>query len=133
MKEWDPLYQAYIVEEGLLLTGTSEQRQKHFEAQAEKGYLWGLFSGDLFCSIAQYNVLSGATAQVGSVFTQPLYRRRGLVRAVVKTLIVDSVKRHFVDLLIFFRGENNRGARKLYRSFGFEPIGSFGLFFGKRA
>ncbi len=130
---WESLKQAFSAEEGVPLTGTSQQRQKHFETEAKKGYIWGLFSGDLLLSIAQYNARSGATAQVGGVFTQPPYRRRGLSRAVMKTLIVDSVKRHSIDLLILFTGENNRGARKLYKSFGFEPIGSYGLFFGKRS
>ena len=59
-------------------------------------------------------------------------KRRGLSRAVMKTLIVDSVKLQPVDLLILFTGENNKGARKLYKSFGFEQIGSYGLFFGER-
>ncbi len=130
---WDHLYQAYVAEEGLSLDGTPEQRREQFEAEAAKGYVWGLFSDDLLLSIAHYNARCGTTAQLGGVFTQPLYRRRGLSRAVLKTLIVDSVKRHSIDLLILFTGENNRGAGKLYKSFGFEPIGSYGLFFGKRA
>ncbi len=132
-EEWDPLMQAFAAEEGLPFAGTPDQRQKLFEAQTSKGYVWGLFSDDHLLSTADYNARSGATAQVGGVFTQPVYRRRGLSRAVIKTLIVDSVKRHSVDLLILFTGENNRGARKLYKSFGFEPIGSYGLFFGKRS
>ena len=94
--------------------------------------MWGLFSDDHLLSTADYNARSGAVAQVGGVFTQPLYRRRGLSRAVIKTLIVDSVKRHSIDLLILFTREDDRGPRKLYKSFGFEPIGSYGLLLGKR-
>ncbi len=131
-KAWEDLYNAGIAEAGMPLAGTPEQQHKQFKTQAEKGYLWGLFSDDLLLSIANYNARYGTTAQVGGVFTDPLYRRRGLSRAVIKTLIVDSVKRHSIDLLILFTGENNRGARELYKSFGFEPIGSYGLFFGKR-
>ncbi|MCH6570794.1 MAG: GNAT family N-acetyltransferase, partial [Acidobacteria bacterium] len=106
--------------------------QRLFDAQAAKGYVWGLFSVDQLLSIADYNARFGATAGVGGVFTQPLYRRLGSSRAVMKTLIVDSVKLQPVDLLILFTGENNKGARKLYKSFGFEQIGSYGLFFGER-
>jgi predicted GNAT family acetyltransferase len=131
-EEWDPLIQAFAAEEGLPLAGTFEQRQKHFEAMAAKGYVWGLFSDNLLLSIAHYNARSVTMAQVGGVFTQPLYRRRGLSRAVIKTLIVDSVKRHSVDLLILFT-RDHRGPRKLYKSFGFEQIGSYGLLFGKRS
>jgi GNAT superfamily N-acetyltransferase len=130
-EEWDPLMQAFAAEEGLPLDGTPDQRQKLFEAQASKGYVWGLFLDDRLLSTADYNARSGATAQVGGVFTQPLYRRRGLSRAVIKTLIVDSVRRHSVDLLILFT-RDSRGPRKLYKSFGFEPIGHYGLLFGKR-
>ncbi len=131
-EEWDPLYQAYIAEEGLTLDGTPDQRQKHFEAQAVKGYVWGLFRDNLLLSIAHYNARYGATAQVGGVFTQPLYRRLGSSRAVIKTLLVDSVKRHSIDLLILFTKEAARGPLRLYKSFGWEPIGSFGFLFGKR-
>jgi len=131
-KEWDPLIQAFAAEEGLPLAGTPEQRQRLFEAQATKGYVWGLFSDDQLLSIADYNARYGATAQVGGVFTQPLYRRLGSSRAVIKTLIVDSVKRHSIDLLILFTREDARGPLRLYKSFGFEPIGYYGLLFGKR-
>ena len=113
------------------MLGPPDQPQKHFEAQAAKGYVWGLLSDKLLLSTADYNARSGATAQVGGVFTQPLYRRRGLSRAVIKSLIVDSVKRHSIDLLILFT-RDHRGPRKLYKSFGFEQIGSCGLLFGKR-
>ncbi len=130
-EEWEPLMQAFATEEGLPLSGTPDQRQKHFEVQAAKGYVWGLFSDNLLLSTADYNARSGATAQVGGVFTQPLYRRRGLSRAVIKSLIVDSVKRHSIDLLVLFT-RDHRGPRKLYKSFGFEQIGSYGLLFGKR-
>jgi GNAT superfamily N-acetyltransferase len=130
-EEWDPLMQAFAAEEGLPLDGTSDQRQKLFEAKVSKGYVWGLFLDDHLLSTANYNARCGSTAQVGGVFTQPLYRRRGLSRAVLKTLIVDSVKRHSIDLLILFT-RDHRGPRKLYKSFGFEPIGHYGLLFGKR-
>lgn len=125
-EEWEPLMQAFATEEGMPLARTSDQPQKHFEAQAAKGYVWGLLSDKLLLSTADYNARSGATAQVGGVFTQPLYRRRGLSRAVIKSLIVDSVKRHSIDLLILLT-RDHRGPRKLYKSFGFEQIGSCGL------
>lgn len=131
-EEWDPLMQAFAAEEGLPLDGTSDQRRKLFEAQASKGYVWGLYLDDRLLSTANYNARSGTMAQVGGVYTQPLYRRRGLSRAVIKTLIVDSVKRHSIDLLVLFT-RDHRGPRKLYKSFGFEPIGHYGLLFGKRS
>ena len=130
--EWYPLIQAFAAEEGLPLAGTPEQRQRLFEAQAAKGYVWGLFSDDQLLSIADYNARFGATAGVGGVFTQPLYRRLGSSRAVIKTLIVDSVKRHSIDQLVLFTREDARGPLRLYKSFGFEPIGSYGLLFGQR-
>ena len=131
-KEWDPLIQAFAAEEGLPVAGTPEQRQRLFEAQAAKGYVWGLFNDDQLLSIAHYNARYGAMAGVGGVFTQPLYRRLGSSRAVIKTLIVDSVKRHSIDLMTLFSREDARGPLRLYKSFGFEPIGSCGLLFGKR-
>lgn len=130
-EEWDPLMQAFAAEEGLPLDGIPDQRKKLFEAQAAKGYVWGLFLDGQLLSTANLNARSGSTAQVGGVFTQPVYRRRGLSRAVIKILIVDSVKQHSIDLLILVT-KDERGPRKLYKSFGFEPIGHYGLFFGKR-
>ncbi len=126
------MIQAFAAEEGLPLAGSPEQRQRLFEAQATEGYVWGLFSDNLLLSIAQFNARYGATAQVGGVFTQPLYLRLGSSRAVIETLIGDSVKRHSIDLLILFTREDARGPLRLYKSFGFEPIGSYGLLFGKR-
>jgi len=59
------MIQAFAAEEGLSLVGTPEQRQRLFEAQATKGYVWGLFSDNLLHSISQYNARYGATAQMG--------------------------------------------------------------------
>ena len=126
------LLQAFASEEGLPLEGTPEQRQRKFEAQAAKGDVWGLFSDDQLLSIADYSARYGAMAQVGGVFTQPLNRRLGSSRAVIKTLIVDSVKRHSIDQLILFTREDARGPLGLYKRIGFEQIGWYGLLFGKR-
>ena len=129
---WEKLYNAYFTEEGLPMQGTRERRRKNFERQTANGYWWGLWSEGVLVSIAAYNARYGPIGQVGGVFTEPAYRRKGFSRAVMKRLIADSVERHGVDLLILFTGETNEAARKMYESLGFEQIGFYGLFFGKR-
>ena len=54
-EEWESLMQAFATEEGMPLAGTSDQPQKPFEAQAAKGYVWGLLSDKLLLSTADYN------------------------------------------------------------------------------
>jgi len=129
---WERLDNIYVSEEGLPIQETREQRRKGFERGAAKGNRWGLWDEEVLVSMASYNAKYGSLAQVGGVVTEPSHRRRGFSREVMKKLIVDSVERHGVDLLILFTGEKNVAARNLYEGLGFEQVGFYGIFFGKR-
>jgi len=129
---WEKLNNDYLTEEGLPLRGTREQRRKNFERRTASGYWWGLWEGESLVSIAAYNARYGPIGQVGGVFTEPAYRRKGFSRAVMEKLIVDSVEQHGVDLLILFTGEKNEAARNMYERLGFAQIGFYGIFFGTR-
>ena len=58
-------------------------------------------------------------------------RRTGLSRAVMGALISDLRRVHRLEKLFLFTCEDNRPARRLYESLGFEQFGHFGLFFGE--
>jgi len=59
--------------------------------------------------------------QIGGVITHPAYRRQGLSRQVLNTLIQDKFK-NGAKYALLFTGRNNIPARKLYFSLGFTII-----------
>jgi predicted GNAT family acetyltransferase len=82
-------------------------------------------------SLVGITAMHDTIAQIGGVFTIPEYRRTGLSRDVMITMMRDS---HFIqglNRLFLFTGEDNVGARTMYESLAFETFGHFGLFFGE--
>ncbi|MGE5244611.1 MAG: GNAT family N-acetyltransferase [Betaproteobacteria bacterium] len=126
---WARLTHAFLAGQGLPEQGTAEQHRAAFVRSADLGHWWGAFEGDELVSIGGYNALHDTIAQVGGVFTPPERRGRGLSRAVMQTLMRDSVGVHHVDRLFLFTGPRNTAARAMYESLGFERFGHFGLFF----
>jgi ribosomal protein S18 acetylase RimI-like enzyme len=129
--QWNELAIAFQRESGLPSPGTRDQRKVAFARSVGLGHLWGAFRQDELVSLAAIIALHEAMAQVGSVFTVPDHRRRGLGRAVMTKLIRDSRCEHRLERLFLFTGEENTPARRLYESLGFESFGHFGLFFGE--
>ena len=85
----------------------------------------------LLVSFAAIIAMHETMAQIGSVFTPPEHRRRGLSRAVMTKVMRDARLDQQLDKLFLFTGEENAPARRLYESLGFESFGHFGLFFGE--
>jgi ribosomal protein S18 acetylase RimI-like enzyme len=130
-EQWDELALAFQHESGLPSPGTREQRKTAFIRSIGLGHWWGAFQQTRLVSLAAIIAIHETMAQVGSVFTVPDHRRRGLGRAVMTKLIRDSRLEHRLDRLFLFTGEENAAARQLYESLGFESFGHFGLFFGE--
>lgn len=128
---WSRLSGAFLAEQGLPEQGSAEQRRAAFVRSAGLGHWWGAFEGRELVSLAGYTALYDTIAQIGGVFTPPERRRRGLSRAVMQTLLHDSVAVHGLERLFLFTGERNVAARAMYESFGFRTCGHFGLFFGE--
>ena len=130
LTQWEPLRAAYLVEEGLPLQGTADQRRINFEQNARAGCWWGYLDDDHLVTTAALNAVYKMTGQVGGVYTAPHWRRRGLARSTMRGLISDCFRLHGLQRLILFTGETNHVARRLYESLGFIQIGEVALLFG---
>jgi len=128
--EWEPLNTAYLLEEGLPVQGSPEQRLKEFSDSAALGCWWGLWEDQSLISIGALNALYEQVGQIGGVYTVPEERRRGRARDLVKSLISDCFGSRRLGRLILFTGERNTAAQALYESLGFSRCGEFALFFG---
>jgi predicted GNAT family acetyltransferase len=129
-ERWEPLNTAYLIEEGLPVQVTLDQRRESFIGQASEGHWWGLLESARLVAIAGLNATFESVGQVGGVYTVPEKRRKGLARAVMLALSEDAKTRLGMKKLILFTGEHNTAARRLYESLGFTQIGHFGLLFG---
>jgi predicted GNAT family acetyltransferase len=130
---WERLNTAYFTELHLPVQATLEQRRTDFVARSRSGLWWGAFDDDYdLTSIAALNATYGTLGQVGGVYTRPKDRKKGHALAVMRQLIHESRVRLDFDKLILFTGEDNRSARRLYESLGFEAAGAFGLLLGER-
>jgi ribosomal protein S18 acetylase RimI-like enzyme len=131
--QWERLNRAYFAELSLPLQATLEQRRTDFIMRIRSGLWWGAIDDSHeLVSIAALNATYGSLGQVGGVYTRPAERRSGLSRAVMRRLIADCRQRLEFEKLVLFTGEDNRSARGLYESLGFEPAGAFGLLLGDR-
>ena len=128
---WEPVSVAFQHEIGVPLLGTREQRKAAFVRSSGRGHWWGAFEAGEVVSIAAIIALHEPFAQIGAVFTVPGRRRKGISRAVITRLILDSREVHQLSRWCLFTEERNTAARQLYESLGFERFGHFGLFFGE--
>lgn len=130
-EQWAEVSAEFQEETHLPIQGTPEERQAAFTRSAGLGHWWGAFHQERLVSIAAIIAQHDTFAQVGAVFTSPAMRGQGLSRAVMSTLISDSISVHQLGRLFLFTGEENAAARQMYESLGFESFGHFGLFFGE--
>jgi len=128
--EWEQLDTASLIQDGMPVQGSAEQRRANFVSQAAARQWWGAFEASRLVSIACLNATYGRVGQVGGVYTAPDERRKGRSRSVMTTLLRDAGNRHHLEKLILFTGESNVPARSMYESLGFERIGEFALLFG---
>jgi predicted GNAT family acetyltransferase len=129
--QWDRLTSEFLREVGLPLQGTEDQRRSAFLRSVSLDHWWGAFEGDRLVSLIGVTAMHETIAQIGGVFTVPEYRRTGLSRDVMVTLMRDTHLVQGLDRLFLFTGEENVAARRMYESLGFESFGHFGLFFGE--
>jgi GNAT superfamily N-acetyltransferase len=125
--QWDQMSRAFAAEEGLPEHGTQSEREAMFTRNAEARVWWGYCENERLSSMACLNAVYKRVGQVGGVYTALDRRRHGLSRAVMNTLIADSVDMHELERLILFTGEHNTAARHLYETLGFTTIGDFAL------
>jgi ribosomal protein S18 acetylase RimI-like enzyme len=129
---WDPLNCAFQVEEGWPVTSTVEERRTWFQSGANRPW-WGAFEGDRLVAIVCLNAAYGPAGQVGSLYTVPDRRRRGIARSLMRALMNSMRDRMELRETVLFASEENGAARAFYDSMGFETRGHFGLLFGSRA
>jgi predicted GNAT family acetyltransferase len=129
--QWERLTTDFAHEVGLPVQGTEDQRKSAFVRSVGLGHWWGAFDGDRLVSLVGITAMHDTIAQIGGVFTIPEYRRTGLSRDVMTTMMRDSRLVQRLHRLFLFTGEGNVAARKMYESLAFQTFGHFGLFFGE--
>lgn len=128
---WKPLKIDYLIESGLPNDLSEEQLYQTFLGKVQKKVAWGYFIDEKLVSIADLNAKAFDLGQVGGVYTDPAFRKKGYSKAVLKQLLVDSKKTHSLRKLIIFTGEEIVPAKKLYKNLGASQEGFFALFFGE--
>jgi RimJ/RimL family protein N-acetyltransferase len=131
-EQWEPLNTAYLTELHLPVPTPDEQRKAEFVSRSRAHLWWGAFDGLRLLTTVGLNATYGSLGQVGGVYTPPEERRKGLASRAMRLLIEECRDYHRFEKLILFTGEDNRGARRLYESLGFESGGAFGLLLGSR-
>ena len=131
-QQWERLNTAYCAELNLPLPAVDDAHEAEFVRRTRAKWWWGTFTGSQLAAIVGLNAAYGVVGQVGGVYARPGDRKRGLARAAMELLIEDSWEHHHFRKLILFTGEENRSARRLYESLGFESAGAFGLLLGSR-
>ncbi len=128
---WKPLRLAYLQEEGFPNDLNDEQLLEIFLDKCKGRIIWGYFLMDRLVSIADLNAKASDLGQLGGVYTDPIFRKKGYSKAVIHKLLSDIKEIHNIRKLIIFTGENNLSAQKLYQSIGVKQVGHFSLLFGK--
>jgi predicted GNAT family acetyltransferase len=130
--QWERLNTAYCAELNLPLPVVDDAHEAEFVRRTRARWWWGAFAGRQLAAIVGLNAAYGAVGQIGGVYARPADRKRGLARAAMELLIDESREHHRFAKLILFTGEENKSARGLYESLGFESAGAFGLLLGAR-
>lgn len=129
--QWKPLRINYLKEEGLPNDRSDSQLWNIFLEKTKKKIAWGYFLNSTLVSMADLNAKALDLGQVGGVYTDPKFRRKGYSKAVMMQLLHDAKELHSIRKLIIFTGENNFSAQKLYVSLGVAQVGNFALLFGE--
>lgn len=128
--QWKPLRLDYLKEEGFPNDLSDDQLLELFVDKCKKKITWGYFIKDQLVSIADLNAKASDMGQLGGVYTDPNFRKKGYSKAVIHKLLSDIKKIHNIRKLVIFTGENNLPAQKLYESIGVNQVGYFALLFG---
>jgi GNAT superfamily N-acetyltransferase len=125
--QWLAYTKAYLAELSIPDELSDEQKRSDFESRVQNRVWWGLFEGGTLLSMAALNSHSESVGQVGGVYTSPVHRQKGLGKAVMAHMLKDCRDVHHHAKSIFFTGETDIPAQKLYESLGYKRIGSFAL------
>ena len=77
----------------------------------------GIYDGDVLVSCGGITAVNEKYALIGNIFTKEEYRKRGLARAVVISLVNEAADRGLIPVL--YCEKNKEG---FYRKLGFEPF-----------
>lgn len=121
--QWKPLRLAYLQEQAFPNDLNDEQLLQVFLKKCTQRIIWGYFFRDQLVSIADLNAKAFDLGQLGGVYTDPKFRKKGYSKAVILKLLSDIKDIHNIRKLIIFTGENNLPAQKLYESIGVNPVG----------
>ena len=125
--DWLAVHTLYLEEEVIPQNISIEQQQKLFKERCQKKHWWGSFDGTQLTGIASLNAHFESLAQIGSVFTMPSHRRKGVAKAIINRVISDVSLIHRVTSISVFTSEENTPAQKLYAGLGFKHAGIFGM------
>ena len=129
--EWDALSLAFLEETQLYSPGNQIERRRDFLERTKRKWLWGAFDNDRLVAISAYNTVYRNTAQVGSIYTSPKFRKQGYSRLCMQQLVKDSIKEHDVHRLFLNTANDHIVAMHLYETLGFKPASQFALIFGR--
>jgi predicted GNAT family acetyltransferase len=131
-EQWERLNSAYCAEMHLVPPLAGAAHEAEFARRTRAKWWWGAFVGPQLAAVVALNAAYGVVGQVGGVYARPADRKKGLARAAMELLMEESREEHHLEKLILFTNEDNRNARRLYESLGFEAGGAFGLLLGTR-
>ncbi len=128
---WRPLRLAYNKEMRFPNISQEDQMFEEFRDKTRKKISWGLFIDEKLVSIADLNARAFDLGQVGGVYTDPNFRKRGLSKSVMRQLLSDVKTIHHLRKVIIFTDIGNISAQKVYESVHGKRIGYFGILFGR--
>lgn len=91
--QWKPLRLDYLKEEGFPNDLNDDQLLELFIDKCEKRIIWGCFLMDQLVSIADLNAKALDMGQLGGVYTDPKFRKKGYSKSVIHKLLSDIITR----------------------------------------
>lgn len=123
---WSLLNKEYSEELQLPLL-SDEVLKRSFEKSVEKNIWWGAFYFDQLVGMTSLNGKVMGVGQIGGVFVRKDLRKKGIAKALLSQLLLDSKKVHALERLVLFTSEDNVSSLALYRGLGFVEKGCMGL------
>jgi RimJ/RimL family protein N-acetyltransferase len=129
-KQWRPLRESFLSEEGLQLELSDVQLKHSYDDFVSRKLLWGLFDSEQrLVAMAGLNSKALNIGQIGGVYTVQSRRRQGLSSRTLLSMMADCYNELGIGRMILFTAEDNTGAQRLYESLGFLRVGHFGMIF----
>jgi len=126
---WNNLHTSFLNEAGLTSNEDIIARRNRFNKQASQGCWMGSYINNELIAIAAIGAHVNNTGQIGSVYTIPNMRNKGVSKSLMSQLLLHGKTNKNIHKAVLFSRPHNSAAIKVYESLGFKRIGSFGLFF----